>query len=167
MNNIISAEPGSFRDPAGNIFYYEGKILRLLNKAGQDRYNFLKKGNLINKCFENDFLIKSYEVNDSKFNSDIFKNKKIIEHEKINYISYPYEWSFDQLKDAALHHLNFHLFLLDNNATLIDGSAYNIQFNGYKPVFIDLLSIKEYSEGEYWNAHKQCCENVLNPLILK
>lgn len=167
MNNIISVEPGSFRDPAGNIFYYEGKVLRLLNKSGQDRYNFLKKGDLINKCFKNDFLIKSYEVNDSKFDSDIFKNKKIIEHEKINYISYPYEWSFDQLKDAALHHLNFHLFLLDNNATLIDGSAYNIQFNGYKPVFIDLLSIKEYNEGEYWNAHKQFCENFLNPLILK
>ena len=112
MNNIISVEPGSFRDPAGNIFYYEGKVLRLLNKSGQDRYNFLKKGDLINKCFKNDFLIKSYEVNDSKFDSDIFKNKKIIEHEKINYISYPYEWSFDQLKDAALHHLNFHLFYL-------------------------------------------------------
>ena len=58
------------------------------------------------------------------------------------YVSYPYEWSFSQLKAAALHHLDFNLFLLDQGATLIDASAYNIQFIGSKPIFIDLLSIK-------------------------
>ena len=50
---------------------------------------------------------------------------------------------------------------------MIDGSAYNIQFRGFKPTFIDILSIKEYEDGEYWTAHKQFCENFLNPLILK
>ena len=59
--------------------------------------------------------------------------------QKIQYISYPYEWCFEQLKDAALHHLDFHLFLLDNGATLIDGSAYNIQFEGIHQIFIDIL----------------------------
>ena len=59
------------------------------------------------------------------------------------------------------------MYLLNNNATLIDASAYNIQFIGNKPIFIDVLSIKEYEDGEYWQAHKQFCENFLNPLILK
>ena len=71
-----------------------------------------------------------------------FKENKIIEHKKLDYISYPYEWSFEQLKDAAIHHLNFHIYLLKKGATLIDSSAFNIQFNAYKPIFIDLLSIK-------------------------
>ena len=90
-----------------------------------------------------------------------------MEHDKVNYISYPYEWSFQQLKDAAIHHLDLHLYLLNNNATLIDASAYNIQFIGHKPIFIDILAIKEYENGEYWKAHKQFCENFLNPLLLK
>ena len=60
----------------------------------------------------------------------------------------------------ALHHLEFHIFLLKNEATLIVySSAYNIQFDGYKPVFIDILSIKKYQNGEYWKGHKQFCEN--------
>ena len=71
------------------------------------------------------------------------------------------------MKSAAIHHLDFHLFLLEKNATLIDASAYNIQFIGSQPIFIDLLSIKKYENGEYWNGHKQFCENFLNPLIFK
>ena len=75
------------------------------------------------------------------------KEELILEHDKIQYISYPYEWSFSQLKDAAIFHLDFHLFLLKNDATLIDASAYNIQFIGTKLKFIDVLSIKKYNEG--------------------
>ena len=71
------------------------------------------------------------------------------------------------MKDAAIFHLDFHLFLLANDATLIDASAYNIQFIGSELKFIDVLSIKKYTEGEYWAGHKQFCENFLNPLILK
>tara|TARA_B110000971_G_scaffold139393_1_gene142531 strand:- start:562 stop:1182 length:621 start_codon:yes stop_codon:yes gene_type:complete len=91
----------------------------------------------------------------------------ILEREKIPYISYPYEWSFSQLRDAAIFHLDFHLFLLENDATLIDASAYNVQFIGSKLKFIDVLSIQKYNEGECWTGHKQFCENFLNPLILK
>ncbi len=163
----IEADLGSFRDPAGKIFYYKDKILRLLNEDGLDRFNFLKKNNLLNICISNNFLIQSIEVNKNSLDIEGFKNKIIIEHKKIDYISYPYEWCFEQLKDAALHHLNFHIFLLKNDATLIDGNAFNIQFEGFKTIFIDLLSIKKYQEGEYWKAHKQFCENFLNPLILK
>ena len=72
-----------------------------------------------------------------------------------------YEWSFNQLKDAAIFHLDFNLFIR-TNATLIDSSAYNIQFIGSKPIFIDVLSLKEYKEGEAWKGHKQFCENFLN-----
>ena len=70
-------------------------------------------------------------------------------------------------KKAAIFHLDFHLFLLENNATLIDASAYNVQFVGSKLKFIDVLSIQKYNEGEYWKGHKQFCENFLNPLVLK
>lgn len=153
-------EKGSFRDPAGKIFYSDEKVFRKVNKDGINRLKFILENNIISKSIEKEFLIKT-----TKYKST--EEECIFEHEKIPYISYPYEWSFSQLKDAALHHLDFSLFLLELNATLIDASAYNIQFIKSKPIFIDLLSIKKYEEGEYWIGHKQFCENFLNPLILK
>lgn len=159
-------ETGSFRDPAGKIFYHKNKVLRKLSESGKERFDFLIKEEILNKSIEKKFLIKTkiFEDDDSLKNKD---NNLILEHECVPYVSYPYEWSFNQLKDAALFHLDFNLFLLNLGATLIDASAYNIQFKGNKPIFIDVLSITKYDEGGPWFGHKQFCENFLNPLILK
>ena len=162
----IEFEAGSFRDPAGKIFYHKNKVYRILNKEGSKRFDFLEKNDLLKNLINKKFVIPSNKTSQS-FEFEKVTNQQVIEHDKIFYVSYPYEWSFQQLKDAAIHHLDLHLYLLENNATLIDGSAYNIQFIGHKPIFIDILSIKEYEDGEYWKAHKQFCENFLNPLILK
>ena len=159
-------EKGSFRDPAGKIFYHKNKIYRKLNKLGKKRLNFILEKNILEESIKNNYLVNSKIVkieNDLKINNEDL----IFEHEKIPFISYPYEWTFSQLKSAAIHHIDFHLFLLEKNATLIDASAYNVQFRGSQPIFIDLLSLKKYEEGEYWTGHKQFCENFLNPLILK
>tara|TARA_A100001035_G_scaffold210425_1_gene170302 strand:+ start:1096 stop:2478 length:1383 start_codon:yes stop_codon:yes gene_type:complete len=160
-------DEGSFRDPAGQVFYHSNKVYRIVKQTGKKRIDFLNSKDLINKSSKNNFLIESRLLNGQEIKDLGFKNEEIIfEHKKLPYVSYPYEWSFSQLKAAALHHLDFNLFLIDQGATLIDASAYNIQFIGSKPIFIDLLSIKEYIEGEYWYGHKQFCENFLNPLIL-
>ena len=160
-------EKGSFRDPAGKIFYKSKRVFRKINKPGIDRINFLIDNDLINKSINSQFLVESHIVDKDELKKlNINENFLIVEHERIPYISYPYEWSFQQLKVAAIHHLNFHIFLLNNNATLADASAYNIQFIGFKPIFIDLMSIKKYEDGEFWYGHKQFCENFLNPLIL-
>ena len=162
----MNEEQGSFRDPAGKIFYYKNKVYRKINILGKSRLKYILEKKIIDNAIKNKFLIDSKIVN---LNDEIEKddNDMIFEHDSIPFISYPYEWSFSQLKSAAIHHLDFHLYLLENNATLIDASAYNVQFIASKPIFIDLLSLKKYQEGEYWTGHKQFCENFLNPLILK
>lgn len=91
----------------------------------------------------------------------------VVEHPKIPFISYPYEWSFPALKSAALLHLDIHLKALEYSITLSDASAYNIQFIGAKPVFIDRLSLVRYHEGDIWAGHGQFCEQFLNPLLLR
>ena len=160
-------DEGSFRDPAGKIFYHSDKVFRSINISGKERLKFLLKDDLFKKIQDEGYLVKSEILDEDSLNKLGFqKNELIINHQKIPYLAYPYEWSFSQLKAAALHHLDFHIYLLDHNATLIDASAYNIQFIGSKPLFIDLLSIKEYEDGEYWKGHKQFCENFLNPLLL-
>ncbi|MGI9450612.1 MAG: class I SAM-dependent methyltransferase, partial [Geminicoccaceae bacterium] len=77
------------------------------------------------------------------------------------------EWPFSALKAAARLHLQLHLRLLEHDVTLCDASAYNIQFIGSKPTFIDTLSLRRYRDGEYWLGHQQFCDQFLNPLLLR
>ena len=162
----IEFEKGSYRDPVGKIFYYKGRVLRGLNSKGVERFKYIKENHILEESIKKNFLISTKEATDLPKINELSEFDLILEHKRIDYITYPYEWCFDQLKDAALHHLNFQLFLLEKNCVLIDASAYNIQFINSKPIFIDTLSLSEYKEGSYWTGHKQFCENFLNPLIL-
>ena len=157
--------PGSFRDPSGQVYSFENRIIRVVKKYGNKRFQFLETSKLIEESIQNNFLIESKNVT-NEFKDTKNQDNIYIEHKKIDYISYPYEWGFYQLKDAALLHLNFQLFLLEKNAVLIDSSAYNVQFYNNKPIFIDLLSIDEYNEGDYWKGHSQFLQQFLNPLLL-
>jgi ribosomal protein L11 methylase PrmA len=90
---------------------------------------------------------------------------RVLEHPRLPFISHPYEWSFEALRTAGLHHLDIHLEILDAGLTLSDASAYNIQFIGTRPIFIDLLSFRPYRDGEMWGGYRQFCEQFLNPLL--
>jgi ribosomal protein L11 methylase PrmA len=161
-------DDGSFRDPDARVAYSNNSVYRIVYPNGFKKFDLIKKI-LQNKSIA-EYLVETKEVDQEELKLlELENNKdvKIFKHKKIDYISYPYEWSFYRLKDAALHHLNLHINLLKYNATLTDAYSYNIQFNNYSPVFIDLMSIKEYSEGEFWIGHKQFCESFLNPLVLK
>lgn len=158
---------GSFRDNRGHVYTYDDKVFRSITKYGKEQYLNLKNHNILNESIENNFLIESEEIDKNLYD---IKNQNIeflLEHKKIPFITYPYEWSFNQLKDAAVHHLKFQIFLLKKNFILRDSSAYNIQFIGSKPIFIDLLSIDGYKENQLWTGYGQFCRQFLNPLILE
>lgn len=91
---------------------------------------------------------------------------RILEPEPIPYVSYPYEWCFSQLRDAALLTLDVQMVSLAHGMVLKDASAYNAQFIGARPVFIDTLSFETYQEGAPWVAYRQFCEHFLGPLAL-
>jgi 2-polyprenyl-3-methyl-5-hydroxy-6-metoxy-1,4-benzoquinol methylase len=122
------------------------------------------KGGLYDSLIKEKLLIPHTEddYNDKLDNN----NFKIIKPQKIEFISYPYEWCFSQLKDAALTTLRIQKIALKYGMTLKDSSAYNIQFYNGKPVFIDTLSFEIYKENEPWVAYNQFCKNFLTPLAL-
>ena len=163
----ILKNPGSFRDPAGQVFEYNGRTIRIIKYFGKKRYDFLLQNEILKESIEKKFIIPTKDVTDELKHLKIKDACYYLEHEKIDYISYPYEWGFYQLKDAALHHLNFQIFLLEKKVKLIDSSAFNIQFINHKPIFIDILSLDEYYEGEYWIGHSQFLKQFLNPLLLR
>ena len=167
MKKLI-IDDGSFRDPVARVAHHNNSIYRIIYPNGFERLEFIKK--ILNKNDIAKLIIETKELSKDEIKSLEISdqtNIRILKHKKIDYVSYPYEWSFYRLKDAAIHHLNLHINLLKNNGTLIDAYSYNIQFNYNEPTFIDLMSIKEYSEGEFWTGHKQFCESFLNPLVLK
>lgn len=158
---------GSFRDVAGNIYEIDGRVFRTVNACAGADYEAVRDSGLIAESINRGFLIASEEVDPSTLPSELQDAAYVLEHDCIPYVSYPYEWSFSQLKAAALHHLDFQLFLFENGVSLSDASAYNVQFVGAKPIFIDLLSLTPYAEGEFWLGHRQFCEQFLNPLLLR
>lgn len=160
----IITEESSFRDPSGFIFYKDGKVLRQVNKVYKDNFDLLVKSGLYQKLLK-EKLILPYQKIPHNLSQD--KNAYLtIETEKIPFISYPYEWSFSQLKDGALLTLNIQKNALEHDMILKDASAYNIQFLKGRPIFIDHLSFEKYEEGRPWIAYRQFCQHFLAPLAL-
>lgn len=159
--------PGSFRDPSGSVYQVEGRILRTVNECFSRDFDFVTSTGLF-KTLATEGLLLPFEV----MSSDVLglsdpKPRYVLEAPRLPFISYPYEWSFPALKAAALLHLRIHLQSLAVGVTLSDASAYNIQFQGNQPVFIDHLSFRRYLSGEMWVGHRQFCEQFLNPLLLR
>jgi len=163
MNNS-TREHGSFRDPCGFIFHHGGSIYRQINFNYKGNYDLLISSNLYDVLVTAKLLIPHDEVD---LNSPYLERAyKIIKPEKIPFISYPYEWCFSQLKDAALATLSIQKISLEFGISLKDASAYNIQFLKGKPVLIDTLSFDKYKEGQPWIGYRQFCQHFLLPLTL-
>ena len=157
-------EPGSFRDPCGFLFYRDGSIYRQINAIYKEDYDHLINSGLYKTLVDENLLIPHEEVNVSAPEPE--KAYKIIKPEPVPFISYPYEWCFAQLKDAALATFKIQKIALNFEMTLKDCSSYNIQFIKGKPVLIDTLSFEKYHEGRPWIAYRQSCQHFLAPLAL-
>lgn len=157
---IVKPLNSSFRDPAGFLYKdIDGSLCRQINNVGLTDYKLLVKSGLYDDLIKKSLLINHIEIKKDS-------NHIIIKPKVVNYISYPFEWSFSQLKDAALTTLKIQANSLKYGMTLKDASAYNIQFLNGKPIFIDTLSFEKYKSYEPWQAYRQFCQHFLAPLVL-
>jgi ribosomal protein L11 methylase PrmA len=157
---------GSFRDPAGFVFHKNGVVYRQVNKNGAKDYDFFMESGLYRVLVDKGLLLEHNEINNlSGLPSDKLRYR-IIRPTLVPFISYPYEWSFSQLKAAALLTIKIQKLALEHGMILKDASAYNVQFIGNEPVFIDSLSFRIYEEGSPWDGYKQFCEHFVAPLAL-
>lgn len=157
------AARGSFRDPSGFIFIEDGRLYRQVNHDYQQHYELLLSSGTYEHLVQRDMLVPHQEVDVAPRTTDAFK---VLQPARIPFISYPYEWSFSQLKAAALLTLSVQQTVMAKGMSLKDASAYNVQFLGSKPVLIDTLSFEPYSEGHPWIAYGQFCRHFLAPLAL-
>jgi len=158
-----NVDPGSFRDPGGYVFYHGEDIYRTVNEHGRDHYDLLKSSGFYDIAVRQGLLISHTEVDDVPGMEGVYK---VLKPEKIDFISYPYEWSFSQLKDAALLTIRLQRKAIENGLSMKDASAFNVQFKDGSPLFIDTLSFEPYKEGSPWVAYRQFCRHFLGPLAL-
>ena len=154
----------SFRDPSGSLFFQDGSIYRRVDFRYKENYDHLINSGLYKTLVDSGLLVPHDEVG-----ADFDKTcgaYKVLKPELIPFISYPYEWCFSQLKNAALTTLEIQKKALRFGMTLKDSSAYNIQFMKGRPIFIDTLSFEKYREGQPWVAYRQFCQHFLTPLAL-
>ncbi|MCR4305813.1 MAG: SAM-dependent methyltransferase [Candidatus Daviesbacteria bacterium] len=149
----------SFRDPSGYVFIKGESVFRRINKSYLENYGSLIKSGLYDKLISLGYLVKHRETE----RTDTYIT---IQPEKIPFISYPYEWCFSMLKNAALLTLDIQKIAMEYNMSLKDASAFNIQFTEGKPILIDTLSFEKYEAGKPWIAYKQFAEHFLAPLTL-
>ena len=157
--NTITAHSSSFRDPSGYIFIENNEIKRVINPIYFKQYKALTNSGFYDALFKNQLLIPHKEISNSE-------EKIVLKAEKIPFITYPYEWSFNMYKEAALLTLKLQKFSLENDFSLKDASAFNITFHKGKAIFIDTLSFDFYEENFPWRAFKQFITHFFGPLVL-
>lgn len=158
--NLQNFCSGSFRDPSGVVFLEEDAAYRKINTCYAQEWDYIASSGFWDYAVANNLVLPFEEAEPA---DDCYK---IIKSPLLPFVSYPYEWSFGQYKAAALHTLDVLDASLRFGLVLKDATAYNIQFIGTKPVFIDHLSFEKYEAGKPWKAYLQFCKHFLAPLAL-
>lgn len=170
----------SLRDPSGCVFTLNGQVLRAIGKTYEPHYDQLMQSGLYEVLTARRLLIKHVELDNTlelvaemtpptvsrSESQDLWLRSRIIKPEFVPFISYPYEWCFSQLKDAALATLEVQRVALQHGMSLKDASAYNIQFHNDSPVLLDTGSFEIYVEDRPWIAYSQFIRHFLAPLAV-
>jgi hypothetical protein len=154
----------SFRDPSGIVYKKDKEVFRQINNCYASQYEKAVETGLFEFGINKKLLLPFEEVEPDESQQD--NVYKIIKPEQIKFISYPYEWCFSQIKDAALLTLDLHLAALERDMVLKDASIYNVQFWNGRPTFIDHLSFELLENVTVWPAYGQFCRHFLAPLAL-
>ena len=161
-------DPGSFRDPASTVFYAGGDVLRGLDADAAADWAVMSAAPFFTGAMADGRVVATEELPAARAKQVTPAGRDwpvVLEHERVPFISYPFEWTFSQLQDAALLHLDLLVEALDAGLTMKDGYAYNLQFRGAKPTFIDTPSFTR-STGGPWQGYRQFCRTFLFPLML-
>lgn len=164
-----STDPGSFRDRTNRVFYHEGAVLRGLNGRALREWEALSSTDFFQRLLAEGKIVPTTRVPPGELRDAHHMGNwaGILRHERIPFVSYPYEWCFGMLKDAALLQLELLEAALREGMILKDATPFNVQWIGARPVFIDIASFERLAPGEPWAAYRQFCEMFLYPLLLQ
>ncbi|MEU2615450.1 methyltransferase domain-containing protein [Micromonospora sp. NPDC007271] len=157
-------DPGSFRDPGNRVLHRRGEVLRGLDERSARDWRALAASDFFRDLLAAGKVCGTEELVPTPVDVPW---AAVLRHERIPFVSHPYEWSYGMLREAALLHLEILRSALAAGFTTKDGSAYNLQWRGTAPVFIDVGSFEPARDGEPWAGYRQFCQTLLYPLLLQ
>lgn len=167
----------SLRDPGGHVCLIDDRVIRVVNRAGlSDLQAFL--GSAASTHFAQSQKLVNTRFLDVRGTAQMLEHAEvrrvyersqgaaIVEHERVPFTSFPYEWPAEMLHAAASLTLDFAEKLLEEGLGLKDASPYNVLFDGSRPVFVDLLSFEPRDAGDpTWLPFAQFARTFLLPLL--
>lgn len=163
---VVERDPGSFRDPESSVFHHEGRVLRGLSAEAGSHWRRVRAAQFMAQMTAEGKIVATEQVHRDELASVPRSWPVVLEHDAVPFVSYPFEWTFAMLRDAAILHLEVLLQALADDITTKDGTAYNVQWWGSRPAFIDISSFVPAAAGP-WLGYRQFCETFLNPLFLQ
>lgn len=168
---MTTAEPGSFRDRDSRVIVSDDAIYRALSPEGTEDWLALAGSPLLEQLTSTGQLIGSREVEPSVLgeSGELLPTgvERVLEHDRVPFVSYPYEWTFSMLQDAAKLQLDLGIAAIGEGLNLKDATPYNVQYLGARPTFIDIGSFEKITAGEPWIAYRQFCMLYLYPLLFQ
>ncbi len=158
-------DPASYRDPSGFMFRRDGRLLRQVNLSYADHWDALTRSGFLTELVDRGWLLP-FETVDLDEAAEPASAYAVVAPTVVDFVSYPYEWTFGELQDAALLTLDLQAAAQKAGFVLKDASAFNIQFVRGRPVLIDTLSFEIAVPGSPWRAYRQFCQHFLAPLAL-
>jgi hypothetical protein len=150
-------EPASFRDPEARVVYSaQGEVLRELSPRASEDWKALSQASFFRRALEDGRIVATEEI-----------SPRLLRHERVPFVSYPYEWPFEMLRDAALLQLGLLEEALAEDFVLKDGTPYNVQWRGSQAVYVDVGSFERLRPGEPWAGYRQFCTLFLYPLMFQ
>jgi hypothetical protein len=164
----MALDPGSFRDPDSRVYIAGDGVYRLLSERGRDDWLALREASVFADSIAAGTLVATEAVEREDVPGlDGTAAAAVLRHERVPFVSYPYEWTFGMLHDAALLQLDLLERALAEELILKDSSPYNVQWRGAEPVFVDVGSFERLRPGEPWVGYRQFCMLFLYPLMLQ
>ena len=166
----VLAESGSFRDRDGRIYYVDNRVIRGISASAAENFETLQATGFYKKFLDRGQLVGSTLLDHDAVPLPASVKQEwsgFLEHDRVPVISYPYEWTFSMLQDAALLQLDLVESAIREDMSLKDCTPYNVQFVQGHPVFIDIPSFETLQAGSPWTGYRQFCEMFLFPLMLQ
>lgn len=160
-------DSGSFRDRGGRVVLSGGRVFRVLSADAAESWRALAASEFFQRRTADGSLIPTQETPLDALGQPLDEPwTALLEHQRVPLVSYPYEWTFGMLQDAALLQLDLLHEGLQAGFTLKDGTPYNVQWQGARPIFIDIGSWEKHAPGAPWDGYRQFCQLSLFPLML-
>ena len=162
-------ERSSYRDPQARVFYADGSVYRGISERALGEWETLRSKAFFQQAMAAGTLVGTERVEADALPASVPSGEwaAVLQHETIPFVSYPYEWSFEMLRDAALVQLDLLRAAVADDMILKDATPYNIQWTGTRPVFIDIPSFERLTPGDPWIGYRQFCQMFLYPLLLQ